>query len=57
MRRWLLVVFFLSVTARADDSQPKVGERVARHGDEIVVCGQLFHTTTKVVLVDRSRRL
>lgn len=31
-------------------STTKVGERVDRRGDEIVVCGQLFHTTTKVVL-------
>ncbi len=34
----------------ADESGPKVGERVDRRGDEIVVCGQLFHTTTPVVL-------
>lgn len=26
------------------------GERLARRGDEIVVCGQLFHTGTRVVL-------
>lgn len=29
---------------------PKVGERLPRHGDEIVVCGQLFHSTAPVVL-------
>ena len=28
----------------------KVGERVERRGDEIVVCGQLFHTTAPVKL-------
>ena len=50
MRRWLLLLLLLSVTARADEPQPKVGERLARRGDEIVVCGQLFHTTTKVIL-------
>jgi N-acetylmuramoyl-L-alanine amidase len=50
MRRWLPLLFLLTVTARADESQPKVGERLARQGDEIVVCGQLYHTTTKVVL-------
>lgn len=50
MRRWFALVLFLAGTARADDSQPKVGERLPRQGDEIVVCGQLFHTTTKVVL-------
>jgi N-acetyl-anhydromuramyl-L-alanine amidase AmpD len=27
-----------------------VGERLARRGDEIVVCGQLYHTTAPVVL-------
>ena len=34
--------------ARADESRP--GERLPRRGDEIVVCGQLYHTTTPVVL-------
>ena len=29
---------------------PKPGERLERQGDEIVVCGQLFHTTAPVVL-------
>ncbi len=33
-----------------DRPRPKVGEKLARRGDEIVVCGQLYHTTTKVVL-------
>ena len=28
----------------------KVGEQLPRRGDEIVVCGQLFHTTAPVVL-------
>lgn len=28
----------------------EVGDQVPRRGDEIVVCGQLFHTTTPVVL-------
>jgi N-acetylmuramoyl-L-alanine amidase len=50
MRRWLLLLLFLSGTARADDPQPKGGEKLAHQGDEIVVCGQLFHTGTKVVL-------
>jgi hypothetical protein len=31
-------------------ADPSVGEPVARRGDEIVACGQLFHTTTRVVL-------
>jgi N-acetylmuramoyl-L-alanine amidase len=51
MRRWLSLLLLLTVTsASADDARPKVGERLARLGDEIVVCGQLYHTTTKVVL-------
>ncbi len=33
---------------RADD--PKVGRKVERNGDEILICGQLFHTGAPVVL-------
>jgi N-acetylmuramoyl-L-alanine amidase len=44
----LLVVF--GTAALADEPRPKVGEKVARSGDEIVVCGQLFHTTSRVIL-------
>jgi N-acetyl-anhydromuramyl-L-alanine amidase AmpD len=36
--------------AFGDDKKVKVGERVERVGDEIVVCGQLFHTTAPVKL-------
>jgi N-acetyl-anhydromuramyl-L-alanine amidase AmpD len=36
--------------AARNASAPKIGERLARQGDEIVVCGQLFHTTAPVVL-------
>jgi hypothetical protein len=32
------------------EPEPKVGEQLPRRGDEIVVCGQLFHTTAPVVL-------
>ena len=39
-----------NVTAQAGEPRSKVGERLERRGDEIVVCGQLFHTTTKVIL-------
>jgi N-acetylmuramoyl-L-alanine amidase len=49
--RLLGLTFFLfgmALSGRAQES--KVGERLARRGDEIVVCGQLFHTTTPVVL-------
>ena len=45
---WFLVC--LSASATAAEPQSRVGERVDRHGDEIMVCGQLYHTTTKVVL-------
>jgi N-acetyl-anhydromuramyl-L-alanine amidase AmpD len=54
MLRWLLLLVPLALLlddpARADGMRPRVGERLARLGDEIVVCGQLYHTTTKVVL-------
>ena len=40
------LLLFLSACA----ASPKVGERLIRSGDEIVVCGQLFHTGTRVVL-------
>src|ERR1700754_2072904 len=43
----VLLVGLLGGSVRAER---KVGERVARQGDEIVVCGQLFHTTAPVVL-------
>mgnify|MGYP001093762426 CR=1 FL=1 len=41
--------FALAALAHAADA-PKPGERLERRGDEIVVCGQLFHTGTPVVL-------
>jgi N-acetylmuramoyl-L-alanine amidase len=34
----------------ATAADPNVGQRVERRGDEIVACGQLFHTTAPVVL-------
>lgn len=50
MKRLLLVFAFLGLpTAHAADDGPKIGERLPRRGDEIVVCGQLYHTTTRVV--------
>jgi N-acetylmuramoyl-L-alanine amidase len=36
-------------SAVADDG-PRIAERLARRGDEIIVCGQLYHTTAPVVL-------
>ncbi|WZO99977.1 peptidoglycan recognition family protein [Isosphaeraceae bacterium EP7] len=55
IRRLFLALVALSAfrPAIADDappkSAPKVGARLARDGDEIVVCGQLYHTGTPVV--------
>ncbi len=44
-----LVAFFIPA-APLPAAGPKLGEKVARTGDEIVVCGQLIHTTAPVVL-------
>jgi hypothetical protein len=44
----LLSIILAPSIALADG--PKVGEPLERKGDEIVACGQLFHTTTRVVL-------
>ena len=51
MKRTLVLFLFgsLSVTARAEDPSRR-WRTVAALGDEIVVCGQLYHTTAKVVL-------
>jgi N-acetylmuramoyl-L-alanine amidase len=46
----LLIFAGLTALARADEPALKVGEKLARRGDEIMVCGQLYHTTTRVVL-------
>ena len=40
----------LDACAGAADDGPGVGQRLERRGDEIVVCGQLYHTSTPVVL-------
>jgi N-acetyl-anhydromuramyl-L-alanine amidase AmpD len=47
-----LILFWTHPSAGADGPAPalKVGQRLERKGDEIVVCGQLFHTTAPVVL-------
>src|SRR5262245_43453849 len=47
-RRSLLLLFLMAVTAGCATTRP--GEPVARRGDEIVVCGQYFHTGAPVVL-------
>src|SRR3954453_8930609 len=48
MTSWLPLIVLAAPAAGAD--APKVGARVERRGDEIVACGQLFHTTAPVVL-------
>jgi N-acetyl-anhydromuramyl-L-alanine amidase AmpD len=50
MKRAVLLFVCLSFPAAAAEPEPKVGDRLQRRGDEIMVCGQLFHTTTRVVL-------
>ena len=44
-----LLIFAVHFSTHAEDA-PKIGELARRSGDEIMVCGQLFHTTTPVVL-------
>lgn len=39
-----------STTQEEMSDSSRVGEQLPRQGDEIVVCGQLFHTTAPVVL-------
>src|SRR4051794_18814176 len=46
----LIALAAVSTTTAATGAEPRVGEPLARRGDEIVVCGQLFHTTAPVVL-------
>ena len=43
-----LVLMILGSAAIADG--PAIGARLERRGDEIMVCGQLYHATTPVVL-------
>ncbi|WP_422928505.1 N-acetylmuramoyl-L-alanine amidase [Singulisphaera sp. PoT] len=49
-RNLLSMAFLLGLNLTASADEPKVGEAIPRKGDEIVVCGQLFHTTAPVVL-------
>ena len=44
------------VIASSPAQAAEVGEELKRTGDEIVVCGKLFHTTAPVVL-GRGKRL
>jgi hypothetical protein len=44
------MVYCFGLLMPAQGQEPKVGEKLERRGDEIVVCGQLYHTTSPVVL-------
>jgi len=46
----IVLALMASGPVLAGDTKVKVGERVDRRGDELVVCGQLFHTTAPVKL-------
>jgi N-acetylmuramoyl-L-alanine amidase len=46
----LLFTMVAANSAFGADTKVKIGERVDRRGDEIAVCGQLFHTTAPVKL-------
>jgi N-acetylmuramoyl-L-alanine amidase len=47
---WLPSLLFCATTLQADEPRAKLAERLERKGDEILVCGQLYHTTTRVIL-------
>jgi N-acetylmuramoyl-L-alanine amidase len=46
----VFVALLVQVACRQTEPFPPSGDRLPRRGDEIVVCGQLFHTGTRVVL-------
>jgi len=50
MKHVMFLVLGLGMVSDADDPPARIGEKLARRGDEIMVCGQLYHTTTRVVL-------
>ncbi len=50
MKYWLLAVALFTATLHSDLPPAKIAERLERKGDEIMVCGQLYHTTTRVIL-------
>jgi N-acetylmuramoyl-L-alanine amidase len=50
MRSGLALVLSLCAAASGDEPPAEIGEKLARRGDEIMVCGQLFHSTARVVL-------
>ncbi len=45
-----LMAFLLLLSAAHFSQGVEIGEQIERSGDEIMVCGQLFHTTAPVVL-------
>jgi N-acetylmuramoyl-L-alanine amidase len=46
----LVFVASLEIHNKAMGQQPTVGQKVQRQGDEILVCGERYHTTAPVVL-------
>ena len=50
MKSSLAVVLLYAGSLQADEPRAKLAERLDRKGDEIMVCGQLYHTTTRVIL-------
>jgi hypothetical protein len=50
MRIGMVVHVLVCAAALGDEPQQKIGAPLARRGDEIMVCGQLYHTTARVVL-------
>ena len=50
MTRCLLLSLALTASAAADEPPGTIADKRDRRGDEITVCGQRYHTTTRVVL-------
>ena len=47
---WPVTVLICAVALQADEPRAKLADRLERTGDEIMVCGQLYHTTTRIIL-------
>jgi N-acetylmuramoyl-L-alanine amidase len=50
LNRLWIVPIVLAMTGSSVSADAKVGDKLERKGDEIVACGQFFHTGTPVVL-------
>jgi N-acetyl-anhydromuramyl-L-alanine amidase AmpD len=50
MKCWQLAALFWAAALHADQPRARLADRLERSGDEIMVCGQLYHTTTRVIL-------